>query len=257
MTSLCLLLAMIAADLGVKPQAWSVSPCASANRRLYHSRTRLRSIRAFDDDSTVPGDVDDDDPYIGLDERPSDWLTAEFTLLKSPERPTPVLDPVTVATTVVRSLQWVDYPTPNAGLTRCFEFFSWECRKAVTARQGADTLERFVEHGILSPALQPFMGAHRVDLGAGTYTAAPSSPPGALRGALVSFPIVIHGAPIYSLQHMSGMNRTGVSAAPETHMVIRLEEQRRPPLQGCWLVREILDVRHFFAGDMGNVHVGG
>lgn len=242
---------MIATELGAKPQAWSVSTCTSAKRRQRHNRIRLKSSRSFDDD--------DDYPITGLEGRPSDWLTAEFTLLNSPERPTPVLDPITVATTVVRSLQWVDYPTPNAGLTRCFEFLSWECRKAVTARQGADTLDRFVTHGLLSPALQPFMGAHRVDLGAGTYTAPPTSPflSSAHRGALVSFPIVIHGAPIYSLQHMSGMNRTGVAAAPpETHMVMRLEQQRRPPLQGCWLVREILDVRHFFAGDMGNVHVG-
>jgi hypothetical protein len=120
MTSPWWLIAVIATELGVKPQAWSVLTDSTTNQR--HSRIRLKSSRSFDDDYAFPRD-DDDYPRIGLDQRPSDWLTAEFTLLNSPERPTPVLDPVTVATTVVRSLQWVDYPTPNAGLTRCFEFF--------------------------------------------------------------------------------------------------------------------------------------
>jgi hypothetical protein len=53
------------------------------------------------------------------------------------------------------------------------------------------------------------------------------------------------------------MERNGVAEQPPvTHMVLRVEEQRRPPDQGCWLVREVLDVRHAFAGDMGN-DVGG
>lgn len=69
---------------------------------------------------------------------------------------------------------------------------------------------------------------------------------------------MIQGASVYALQHPSGMERQGVSAAPPvSHMVIRLEQQRRPPQQGCWLVREVLDVRHAFAGDLGNAGVGG
>lgn len=183
----------------------------------------------------------------------SDWATGEFTLMNAPEGPSPELDAMAVATICVRSLQWVDYPTKNAGLERCFDFFAWECRKTVTARRGGDTVERFIKHGMLSPALQPFMGAHRVDIGEGTLT--PAQPP--LRGALLSLPIVIQGAPIFSVQHMSGFDRSGVAAPPETHFVIRLEQQRRPPMQGCWLVREMLDVRHAFAGDMGNAGVGG
>jgi hypothetical protein len=183
----------------------------------------------------------------------SDWLMGELTLMNAPREPSPELDALTVATICARSLQWIDYPNKNAGLERCFPFFSWECRKLVTARRGGDTVDRFIEHGLLSPALQPFMGAQRVDIGEGTLT--PPRPP--LRGALVSFPIVIHGAYIFSVKHMSGMERQGVAAPPATHMVMRLEQQRRPPMQGCWLVRELLDVRHAFAGDMGNAHVGG
>jgi hypothetical protein len=158
---------------------------------------------------------------------------------------------------ICRSLQWIDYPTPGAGLERCFDFFTFECRSRVTARQGAQTVERFCECGYLAPALQPFMGARRVLVGScDDVTFIKAQPP--LRGALAFFSVAIHGANIFALQHASGMNRTGVAVAPPiTSMVVRLEQQRRPRNQGCWLVREILDARQAFAGDMGIAHVGG
>lgn len=184
----------------------------------------------------------------------SDWLQAEFTLLNLPTEPSPDLDPETIALACCRSLQWVDYPTELAGLKRCFNFFTFECRKTVTARQGGQTVERFCEYGLLSPALQPFMGATRVELGNATFT--PAQPP--LRGALASFPVAITGASVLSMQYPSGIDRQGItSLLPKTYMVVRLEQQRRPPEQGCWLVKEVLDVRHAFAGDLGNAHVGG
>ena len=245
------LLLLVAVEREAIPHAWSLlSASIRSSRQRHHCHFLVGANKVFEDFVSA----DDDEEFLFGNDPPSDWLTAEFTLLQAPQKPNPSLDALVVATTVARSLQWVDYPTPNAGLERCFDFFSWECRKAVTARQGGDSLERFVEHGKRSPALQPFMGAHRIYLGEGTYTPPPTPPH---RGAMVSFPIVLHSAPIYSLHHMSGMNRTGVTTPPERHMVMRLEEQRRPPMQGCWLVREVLDVRHFFAGDMGNAHVGG
>lgn len=204
---------------------------------------------------------DEEDDELDYDEEPEeldeadidyDWVQAEFTLLKVPPKPHPKLDPMDIATLTCRSLQFVDYPSPNAGLERCFSFFTHDCRALVTARQGAKSVERFVKWGQSAPALQPFMGASRVIIGDGTYTAA--KPP--LRGALVSYPISIESASILSVRHQSGMNRVGVAAPPITKMVLRLEQQRRPPNQSCWLVKEILDVRHAFAGDMGNAHVG-
>lgn len=97
------------------------------------------------------------------------------------------------------------------------------------------------------------MGASRVNLGNVTIT--PAKPP--LRGALASFPVSIVGAPALAVQYPSGMLKGGVSELPTTQMVVRLEQQRRPPHQHCWLVREVLDVRHAFAGDLGNAGVGG
>lgn len=131
-------------------------------------------------------------------------------------------------------------------------------QEIVTGRQGGKTVDSFTEFGLYAPALQPFMGASRVNIGNCTYTPAPQPP--AVRGALASFPVQIyHGSPALALQHLSGMERqNGVAAMPlVTNFVLRLEQQRRPPNQGCWLVCELLDVRHAFAGDMGNVHVGG
>ena len=201
--------------------------------------------------SDLGDEIETNDDEVSSTE--SDWMQAELTLRHAPTEPHVDLSPETVALACCRSLQWVDFPTPCAGLARCFEFFTFECRKAVTARQGGNTVERFQEYGVLSPALQPFMGAHRVSVGQGTFT--PAQPP--LRGALVSFPVEIQVAKVLSVQYPSGIQRSGVFDPPSVHMVMRLEQQRRPPNQGCWLVREILDVRHAFAGDMGNAHIGG
>jgi hypothetical protein len=221
--------------------------CADATASMDHRKMEL----GYSKNKRETGDSDDDE---------DDWLQAELTLRHAAAAhrfPSPDLDAETVALLICRSLQWIDYPTPGAGLERCFDFFTFECRSRVTARQGAQTVERFCEYGNLAPALQPFIGARRIVVGSGDdVTFTKEQPP--LRGALASFPVVIHGANILALQYASGMNRTGVAAAPPiTNMVVRLEQQRRPPNQGCWLVREILDARHAFAGDMGNAHVGG
>ena len=183
----------------------------------------------------------------------TDWWQAELTLLNAPSKPNPNLSAETVAINCIRSLQWVDYPDPSEGLKRCFEFLTYGCREIVTGRRGGKTLDSFVQYGKLAPPLQPFMGASRVELGECTLT--PAKAP--LRGALASFPVQIYGAPILAVQHLSGMERRGIADVPVTQMVIRLEQQRRPPNQDCWLISEILDVRMAFAGDMGNAHVGG
>jgi len=167
-------------------------------------------------------------------------------------KPNPDLTAETVAQIVVRSLQLVDYPHPLAGLERCFDFFTFDCRKAVTGRQGGTSVERFCEYGLLAPALQPFMGAQSVDLDTAAATYTPAQPPH--RGALASLGVTLTGSSLLRLQHASGLPRWGgvTAEAPRRHMVLRLEQQRRPPLRDCWLVREVLDVRYAFAGDMGN-----
>ena len=243
--------------------------CCCNGRGLIGSLSMMDNdgIYGYDDDYEYDDDdeedLDDDDDDDDDDEIPSsslfndDWLEAEFTLVNNdvPSIPSPELDAMTVANLICRSLQWVDYPTSLAGLERCYEFFTPSFREFVTARQGGKSMERFVQFGVLAPALQPFMGASRVNVKLDEVTKIDAKPP--LRGALCTIPIEIHGAPVLTLQHPSGMHRTGIATSPPlTKMVLRLEQQRRPPYQGCWMVREILDVRHAFAGDMGNAHIG-
>uniref|UniRef100_A0A7S2XKT3 Uncharacterized protein n=1 Tax=Attheya septentrionalis TaxID=420275 RepID=A0A7S2XKT3_9STRA len=229
----------VVAFLGVSPvqlyrqTSCSISACASKGANSEGS----------EDDSSISDGISADA------ENETDWITAEFTLRQFPAEPDPALDPHSLAVWICRSVQFVDYPSSAAGLERIFDFFTWECRKAVTARQGGDTVERFCQYGLLSPALQPMMGATRIVVGDdGTLT--PGTP---TRGALYSFPITVYGASNLKFQYSSGHLREGIhTESPRTDLVLRLEQARRPPLTGCWLVREILDVRHAFAGDMGN-----
>ena len=187
------------------------------------------------------------------DDSVNDWAQAELAMRNFPLEPSPDIEPIDVVNSCLRSLQFVDHPNPSSGLERCFPFFTWECRKVVTARKGGDTVERFVKYGQLAPALQPFMGATRIEIGEGTYTVSDSP----TRGDIISFPVVVRGSMVLAFQHCSGMIKDGISTEPPvTNMVVRLERNRRPPMQDCWLVREVLDVRYAFQGDMGNAHVG-
>ena len=212
----------------------------------------FESLDNEDEDASV--DESSNKSYAFIEANSRDWCNSEFALLNAPSFPDPDLEADSVALHCIRSLQWVDNPTPNAGLKRCYNFLTYGCREAVTGRRGGGkSLDKFIEHRIYAPALQPFMGASRVELGLGTYI--PAKAP--TRGALVSFPVQIFGAPVLALQYPSGLLRSGIAQEPPTtDMVIRLEQQRRPPYLDCWLIYEILDVRHAFAGDMGNAHVG-
>jgi hypothetical protein len=209
--------------------------------------TRLLSAIPFDDEILEEDSASSSSSLLG--DPSSDWWEGEWMLQNQqlPAGPYPALSPERVARLVCRSLQWVDYPNESDGLRRIFDFFSFECRKCVTARQGGSSVDRFIRYGLHSPALLPFMGATRLDT--------PEHAP--LRGALASLTVQVTAPMVRTVQHASGMPRDGVTTqVPVSCMVLRLEKQRRPPMQHCWLVREVLDVRYAFAGDMGNAHVG-
>jgi len=61
----------------------------------------------------------------------TDWWQSELTLLQAPTAPSPHLTAENGALTCIRSLQWVDHPTPSAGLPRCFDFFTYGCRVSI------------------------------------------------------------------------------------------------------------------------------
>jgi hypothetical protein len=95
------------------------------------------------------------------------------------------------------------------------------------------------------------MGARRIDVG--EITILPDNPP--MRGAIATCRVKIRTSNIFSVTHMSGIGRNGVRQPPVVDMVVRLEKQRRPPYQNCWLVKEIMNTRMAFAGDMGNAGI--
>ena len=160
-----------------------------------------------------------------------------------PMRPSPDLDPIEIVNVCFGGLQQPDEPLPDAGYERLFYFCTYTCRKAITARMGADSLSNLTKHTELSPAIQPFTRAASIRIVeeptiiAGTPT----------RGPMATVGVDVFIAP--SIRHASGYEKE--SDAPEAlRFAIRLQQERRPPKN--WLITEILDTRFAFAGDTGN-----
>ena len=230
-----------ARDYNYRRQRTIYMPCVTSR---YHqvissySRERMGRRRMLhmtnDNDSTSNSNTSNQSD----DE--TDWLEAELTIRSIPPEPTPDITPHEVLTYISRSLQFIDHPNPSSGLERIFPFFTWQCRKIITARKGGDTTENFMKYGLLAPALQPFMGATRIQIGEGSLTAGSQ-----IRGDIMTFPIVIHGSKAHTFQHSSGLIKGSISSTPPIkRMLIRLEKNRRPPMMNCWLVREVIDVKY-------------
>ena len=160
-----------------------------------------------------------------------------------PMRPSPDLEPIEIVNACFGGLRTPDDPLPDAGYERLFYFCTYTCRKAITARMGADSLANFTKHTELSPAIQPFTRAASIRIVdeptiiAGTPT----------RGPMATVGVDVFIAPTF--RHASGYEKE--SDAPEAlRFAIRLQQERRPPKN--WLITEILDTRFAFAGDTGN-----
>ena len=74
------------------------------------------------------------------------------------------------------------------------------------------------------------------------------------RGALATQVVVVEET--LGFRFRSGHERPEAERADETRSeryLFTLTLERRPPLQGCWLVKELLPMRHhmMFAGDSG------
>ena len=174
----------------------------------------------------------------------SDRLAA----LSLPSEPDPKLEPDGVVRAICRGLQHNDTPNPNAGLSRLFNFATYECRAALTARKGKETEARFVRYAD-SPALIALLGCDSFEL-----TQPPTVIPGTqTRGALATQIVLVREA--RGFRYKSGHERPAeqVGTLHEENYLFTLEQQRRPPLAGCWMVKELLPMRHhmMFAGDSG------
>lgn len=100
----------------------------------------------------------------------------------------------------------------------------------------------------LAAGPQPFIGAARLDFG--EITTIDGTP---TRGAIVSCTVRVRAAPALAARHASGLARTAEhdgdgggaalhpSGLPVATFAVRLQQQRRPPLQGAWLVTDLID----------------
>lgn len=237
--------------------------------------------------------------------------TGALLALSLPSAPAPELGPALVVSALCRGLQHNDVPAVDAGLERLYRFATFECRAALTARKGKNSVERFCRYAE-SPALTDllhstaFTVAEDVTLIAGTQT----------RGALATVVVDVTAADpgfrtrsglersaeerarrkpperyLFTMQARSARpparpspvvvcctcrNSTlgtwrpwpvaaaelcarAVEHTPDGYPVIVMvnrrpaQKERRPPLQDCWLLKELLPMRHhmIFAGDSG------
>jgi hypothetical protein len=169
--------------------------------------------------------------------------------LSLPAEPSEALSPNDVVSVLCRGLQHNHIPSCDTGLRRLFAFATYECRAALTARKGKETVERFMKYAE-SPALVALLGCRSFKLlGEPTVIVGTQT-----RGALATQVVVVEET--LGFRFRSGHERPEAERAEETRSeryLFTLTLERRPPLQGCWLVKELLPMRHhmMFAGDSG------
>ena len=167
-----------------------------------------------------------------------------LAVLSLPHEPDPDLAPDGVVHAVCRGLQHDDKPEPNTGLSRLYRFSTYELRSALTRRENRvdDSEARFVQYAD-SPALIVLLDCHSFELTqppkiiAGTQT----------RGALATQIVLVREE--RGFRWKSGYERPAdqVGTLTEELYLFTLEQQRRPPLAGCWLIKELLSgAQHAF-----------
>ena len=186
----------------------------------------------------------------------------ELLALSLPGGPSVELKPEDVVRACCRGLQHPDVPTTNRGLERLFHFTTYECRASLTGRRGssggngceadcAAHLDNFVREGAdslsVARSLFPLIRCPAFSVGEPTRIAATQT-----RGAIASMVVAVRAAEAF--RHPSGYAKgeqaaDSLYAASSTDMegneLVRftLQQERRLPLQDCWLVKEILPAR--------------
>lgn len=138
-----------------------------------------------------------------------------------------------------KSLQHAHVPTENAGLERLYAFTTFECRAQLTTRKGKNTIGRFCQYA----ELYTLLGCMSFAL-VGDVTVIPATQ---TRGAIAS--IAVDVTEVLGYYGPSGFERQQQRDPRESGEVkveryrFQLQQERRPPLAGCWLVTNILPMR--------------
>lgn len=146
-------------------------------------------------------------------------LDEQFSVMQFPMQPSSEISPEDVVRYILSGLQHNDLPEKDAGLRRWFAFSNNMCRASV-AGDGADQGEwadNFVKYA-RNPTFDAMVNLDSYEREAmnileGTPT----------RGALAT-----------QITHITTKN------GQVRRYLWTLEQERRPPLQGCWLVRQCL-----------------
>lgn len=173
-----------------------------------------------------------------------------LTVLSLPGQPSPHLSPLDIVHALCRGLQHVHRPSEHDGLRRVYAFASYECRMALTTRKGAVSgVERFVE----TAELHTLPGCLNFALGAATVIDGTQT-----RGAIATVPVDVsdavpfRGPSGFELSPPPGEQQGDVRTE---RYRFQLQQERRPPLEGCWMVTSILPMREhmLYNGDTGAV----
>ena len=211
----------------------------------------------------------------------NDWKEAISILQDFPFEPNPKLSVEQVAMGCLRCIQMDQ-------VERIVPYLTTECKGVVTNR----TPKEFtIERATYNPLFQTIMGATKLQFQPideydsdesdrspipqgersrkerrqpppppSYYTISPGTK---FRGDIATFGVIVHGSDSSTFQHRSGFLRDGVRQTPTiSNFILRLERQRQgepssTPLHGgCWLVREISDIRFAKGGQGWSRHEG-
>mmetsp|Transcript_27976 Transcript_27976/g.70534 ORF Transcript_27976/g.70534 Transcript_27976/m.70534 type:complete len:223 (+) Transcript_27976:3-671(+) len=176
-----------------------------------------------------------DDPSTGLG------------ALSFPMKPDPSLTSEEVVKGLLGGLQHNDIPEPNMGLERFYNFATFTCKSALTARQGARSLQNFTKYAAREPVFSHLVNCEAFSLGESTLIKGTPT-----RGDLASHIVCIQEPA--GFRFSSGLERSeGVGEDVEVRYRMMLQRERLPPLEGCWMVHECLCLKHgmLFNGDSG------
>ncbi|EKX32478.1 hypothetical protein GUITHDRAFT_148590 [Guillardia theta CCMP2712] len=145
---------------------------------------------------------------------------------KLPMEPSPEFSAEEVMYYILEGLKHNDFPEIDAGLKRCFAFSNNMCRSAVggdDSRAGGTTVEHFIKYAS-NPTFQSLVRCEKYEREDMNFL--PSSP---TRGALAT-----------QIAHITTKN------GDKRRFLWTLEQERRPPQQGCWLIRQCLYTKNAF-----------
>ena len=186
-----------------------------------------------------------------------------------PPEPTPELDAVQTVHVLCEGLRCNDLPTADAGVVRLFNFMTGQARVALAppppkaGMQGGVTLDYFVENAA-SPALgalifcssYALIGECRITPGStargdlayqlievGNSPLEDTSDEASGLRSLIGAPDAFLEELLCAVREGREMPPTPVDVQVKQRFWVALEQQRRPPLAGCWLLKEMLPLK--------------